>query len=202
MDTPSPTAVLRNAALELTVTVAGGGQVDVVLRDVAAGISWASGAYIYRAAQRVAEGDLHVAGLAAARCTVSGERLLIEGTLAGLEVRHEFHLPADRPLLEERLLLTNNGAEAVALSGFAFGLRRAIADNTGALLPDRAADRVAAVPFRHKASDPGEVDMDFGLADLLGRLGRVARVNWACSSTTRRRWSSACWRWRSSRAAA
>jgi len=199
MDTP-PSAVLRNAAFELSVTVRGEGQVQVELRDVAAGTVWAEGAYVYRAARRVAEGDLHVRGLKAARCSVSGDRLLIEGQLAGLDVAHEFHLPADRALLEERLTLTNNSGAAISLSGFAFGLRRAIADNVGAVLADRAGDRVAAVPFRHRASDPGEVDMDFSLADLMGRLGRVARVHFDTYQTgyvPTPVWASEGWAWSS-----
>ncbi len=199
MDT-SPSAVLRNAAFEIRVTGGDERPVQVELRDVAAGTVWADGAYIYRAARRVTDGDLHVAGLRAARCTVSGDGLLIEGQLAGLDVTHEFHLPADRPWLEERLSVTNPSGAAVALTGFAFGFQCAIADTVGQPLADRAKDRLQAVPFRHRATDPGDMDMDFSLADLMTRLGRVPRINfniYQIGYAPTPVWASEGWAWTS-----
>jgi len=96
----SPTFDLSNSAFQLSVTP--GAEVRVSLRDVAANTALAAGAYIYRAARRVPEGSLDVAGLQNARCTPSPERLLIEGQLAGLTVAHEFHLPLNQPWLEEQ----------------------------------------------------------------------------------------------------
>ena len=166
---------LSNAAFHLTVTL--GAEVQVGLRDVTAAAPLAEGAYIYRATRRVPEGVLQVTGLPDARCTATPERLLIEGRLAGLDLAHEFWLPASRPLLEERLRLTNTTSEPIRLSAFAFGFQRPIADQVGGLLPERADDRLVAIPFRHRATDPAEMDMDLGLADLLARLGRAPRVN-------------------------
>jgi hypothetical protein len=149
----------------------------IALRDAAADALLAEGAYIYRAGRRVPEGVLQAAGLQGARVSPSPERLLIEGQLAGLALSHEFYLPAARPLLEERLALTNTSAEPIQLSSFAFGLQRAIAGRVGQVLPERAADRLVAVPFRHKATDPAGMDMDLSPADLLARLGRVPRIH-------------------------
>src|SRR5579859_2783762 len=195
---PIPPVELSNAAFHLTVTP--GAEVQVSLRDVVANTLLADGAYIYRAARRVPEGSLQVAGLQNARVTVSPERLLIEGHLAGLAVAHEFFMPASRPWLEERLRLTNTTPEPIQLSSFAFGFQRAIANSVGQVLPERAADRLVAVPFRHRATDPAGMDMDLGLADLIARLGRAPRVNFdrfQYGYVPEPVWASEGWAWSS-----
>ena len=198
MDTTQASTDLSNAAFHLTVTT--GAAVRVSLRDVAANTGLAEGAYIYRAARTVPEGALHVNGLQGARVSAAPERLLITGQLAGLDVAHEIYLPAGRPLLEERLSLTNHSASTIRLSEFAFGFRQPVTDIVGQLLPGRAADRLVAIPFRHRAIDPAEMDMDFGLADLLGRLGRAPRVffdNYGTGYVPARVWASEGWAWTS-----
>ncbi len=202
-----PTFELDNAALHLTVTL--GAAVLVSVRDVAANAPVAEGAYIYRAARQVpdtppntqgAGGALHVSGLQHARCTPAPERLLIEGQLAGLEVAHEFYLPAGRTVLEERLRLTNHTGSPVALSQFAFGLRQPITNSVGRVLPGREHDRLVAIPFRHRATDPAEQDMDLSLADLLARQGRAPRVFFDAFQTgyvPAPVWASEGWAWSS-----
>ncbi|MCC7361251.1 MAG: hypothetical protein IT317_17330 [Anaerolineales bacterium] len=174
---PTASATLRNAAFELTAAVTAKNEVHLTLRDVAAGTTWAEGAYTYRLARAVPEGDLHAAGLTNPQVAVDGEALTVSGTLNGLRVTHTLRLPAAHAWLEEQLTLTNPGREAVRVTSFAFGFRRVIANVTGHVPADRAADRLAAVPFRHRATDPGAQDMDFSPADLLSQLNRAPRVN-------------------------
>lgn len=191
-------AELSNSTFYVSISL--GAEVKVSLRDIESNTVWAQGAYVYRAARKVPEGHVHMQGLHGVRCRQTDDRILIEGQLAGLDVVHEFYLPADRPLLEERLRLTNNTAGAICLSAFAFGFRRPIADKVGQLLPDRSDDRLVAIPFRHRATDPGDMDMDFGLADLMARLGRAPRVNFDALQTgyvPTAVWASEGWAWTS-----
>ena len=170
-------ATLRNAAFELAATLTAAAEVHLTLRDVTAGRVWAEGAYTYRLARAVPEGALHAAGLTSARLTVEGDTLTITGTLNGLHVTHPLRLPAEQPWLEEQFTLTNPGSAAERVTSFAFGFRRPIANITGHVSTELAADRVAAIPFRHRATDPGAQDMDFSLPELMAQLNRAPRVN-------------------------
>jgi hypothetical protein len=114
-------------------------------------------------------------GLVHPQVDVDGGTVNIRGTLAGLELERRLWLPPDRALLEERVSLVNNTREAVSLDRFACGMQRLIADQVGQVPGALVADRFVAVPFRHRASDPPEVDNDVSVADLLQYTGQEMR---------------------------
>ena len=97
---------LANAAYRLEATPAEGG-VHVVLFDKTMNLHVADGPYLYRAERQQGATKQKAAGLTNARITVAGDTLTIRGELAGLEIEHTFTLPADRPILEERIVLHN-----------------------------------------------------------------------------------------------
>ena len=73
--------------------------------------------------------------------------LTVRGKLLGLDVEQRFTAPADRPMLEERIVLKNSTAGTIALAEFEAGMQRRVADKAGNILPEFAADRLLAVPF-------------------------------------------------------
>ena len=125
---------------------------------------------------------------------MAGDNLTICGELAGLDLEHTFTLPADRPILEERIVLHNKTGEKIALSDFEAGLTRRVTDKSGRVLPELAADRVVAVPFRHRATDPKGYFNDFSMHDLVTRTGSETWLNKdqaAFTVPSRHRWSEA-----------
>ena len=135
---------------------------------------------------------------------VGGTTLTIRGKLLGLDVEHRFVLPTDRPVMEERVILKNNTNGRIALGDLEVGLQRRIAgrwrcpqrkglgtpekntpfaDAQGVapgvegLAPDLAADRLIAVPLRHRASDPKDRWDDFSFRDIATRPGREVSVD-------------------------
>ena len=95
------------------------------------------------------------------------------GSCSGLDVEHRFTLPTDRPVMEERVVLTNNTKKQIALGDLEIGMQRRIADLSGQPAADLAADRLIAVPLRHRANDPKDRWDDFSFQEVATRLGRV-----------------------------
>lgn len=188
----SERCVLENSSLRLEVELARGGTVGsapravltVRLADAATGTSRADGPYIYRATIPDEQGTivhegLHEPSMHRLGPDAGAGSVEIRGILAGLAVSHVFSLPADRPILEERLTLNNPGREPIRLAGLETGMTRVVADHVGAVPRDRADDRITAIPFLHRPDDPPDVDHAFGIAELLRRPGAEHRVNLA-----------------------
>jgi hypothetical protein len=165
---------LENAAYRLAVECAAG-QVRVTLDDRQSGLRVADGAYLYRA-QRQNDKET-CSGLKNAVASLDGRRLTIRGTLAGLNVEHVFDLPADRPILEERVTLYNKSDAPIALRDLHMGLVRTLTDGAGRILPELAEDRFVAVPFRARPDDLKPSYNDFSAADLIQKKGYEIRVN-------------------------
>lgn len=183
---------LSNAAYRLEVTPTNGG-VHVVLFDKVMNLRVADGPYLYRA-QRHGTPKQKSGVITDAKINIAGNKLTIRGWLAGIEIEHTFTLPADRPILEERIVLHNKTGELIALSGFEAGLTRRVTDKQGRVLPELAAARVVAVPFRHRAIDAKGHFNDFSIHDLVTQPGSESWVNQDLSFFTvpsRHRWSEA-----------
>ena len=114
---------LANAAYRLEATPANG-NVHVVLFDKTMNLPVADGPYLYRAERQRGATKQKAAGLTDAKIAVAGDKLTIRGELAGLELEHTFTLPADRPIMEERIVLHNKTGELIALTDFEAGLTR------------------------------------------------------------------------------
>ena len=183
----------RNAAYRLEATAADE-SVNVSLLDKTMNLRIADGPCLYRAERQQGATKQKAAGLTNAKIAVAGDTLTIHGELAGLEVEHTFTLPADRPILEERILLHNKTGELIALTDFEAGMTRRVTDKQGQVLPELAAARVVAVPFRHRATDPKGYFNDFSIHDLVTQPGSESWVTKDQATFTipsRHRWSEA-----------
>jgi hypothetical protein len=167
---------LANGAYRLIV-VCEGKHVRFRLRDLATEFDVADGDYVYRAARAHPEGILTSAHLTDAQASIRDDTLTITGHLAGLVLTHSIRLPLDRPILEEQIALCNQTAETVALSDLACGMTHVLTNEVGTILPELAADRFIAVPFRHLATDAADWDNDFDIRRLIDEPGRELRVN-------------------------
>ena len=164
-----------------------------MLFDKVMNLRVADGPYLYRA-QRHGTPKQKSGVITDAKINIAGNKLTIRGWLAGIEIEHTFTLPADRPILEERIVLHNKTGELIALSGFEAGLTRRVTDKQGRVLPELAAARVVAVPFRHRAIDAKGHFNDFSIHDLVTQPGSESWVNQDLSFFTvpsRHRWSEA-----------
>ena len=173
---PAPQWQLANDAYALTIRQSDG-QAHVTLHDKQMGCAIAGGPYVYRAARATADGLAVSTRLAGAAVRMESEAIVITGRLAGLDLEHRISLPVDRPILEERLTLSNPAAEPAALVQFACGFQRRITDEVAAILPELLADRLVAIPFRRRATDPAGRLNDFDLAYLLTHPGEEPRIN-------------------------
>ena len=166
---------LANAAYRLAVQCVMD-QVEVTLDDKQAGFRAADGPYFYRAQRRIDKQAATYYGLEGATVDVAGTRLTVRGRLAGVEVEHTFDLPADRPIMEERITVRNGGNTPVAIENFAAGMVRTVTDAAGKVLPEFEADRFVAVPFRAKPDEGKPNYNDFSTADLIDKKGYEIRV--------------------------
>ncbi len=167
--------VLANEAYRLVVRCTKD-EVVVGLDDRQMGLCLAQGAYLYRVERRGGEPSTACCGLRGASADVVGRRLTIRGKLAGLDVEHSFDLPADRPIMEERIVIHNRTGARVELSNLEMGFVRAIADKDGKVLPELARDRFVAIPFRAKPDDAKPHYNDFSTADLIHQKGYEVRI--------------------------
>jgi hypothetical protein len=178
-----------------------GSRLHARLVDRASGFALADGPYLWRMERSTEEGASVSEWILGPMLAAGPERLTITGRLSGLEVIHTFDLPAARPIMEERLVLRNAGTDTVRLRDFQSGFTRRITDHFGNVLAELASDRFAAVPFRHRAADPADVDMDMSFADLLRLSGREPRANEAplswpmWGSLPAPGWGSEGWAW-------
>ncbi len=162
---------LANSAYRLSIEPAGR-QIQVVLHDRAADFNLADGAYLYQAAQLNAEGELLFKGLEEMQIKPAGDKIILSGKLAGLELEHCLHLPRDNNWLEESIRLCNNTGTTISLSDFSCGMRRPLTNEVGHILPGLKNDRFQAIPFLHRPTDPADFDNDFDAAYLLDHTGR------------------------------
>ena len=175
---------LANAAYRLAVECVMD-KVEVTLDDKQMGFRVAEGPCVYRAQRRNDKQAVTYRGLEGVTVDVAGSRLTIRGKLAGLDVEHTFDLPADRPIMEERIAVHNGSDSPVALSEFEVGFVRPITDNAGKVLPELAGDRFVAVPFRAKPDDVKPTYNDFSTADLIDKKGYEIRVKFDLEVRTR-----------------
>jgi hypothetical protein len=135
--------------------------------------------------------------LEAPSITVDGQTLTIRGKLLGLDVEHRFTAAKERPILEERVVVHNSSNQLVALTDFEVGMQRRVADKDGNVLPEFAADRLVAVPFRHRAVDPKGKMQDYSLQEVVGQPGvelQMDGIQCPCERPSRHRVSEG-WAW-------
>jgi hypothetical protein len=159
---------IENDTYRVSFTKLDGG-VQVKVEDLAAKRNLADGPYYYYAVREGETDKAHTLENAAVS-TESG-KIVIRGSLAGLDVEQVLSLPPDRPVLEERIILRNGTPSSVALKEFEAGFTLRVTDAAGKILPELAGDRWAAVPFLRRAEDAKGVVYDFPLRVLLDQPG-------------------------------
>ena len=117
MSSSAAAETLANAAYRLEATPTKGG-IHVVLFDKTMNVPLADGPYLYRAERQQGAIKQKATRLTNAKITVAGDKLTIRGELAGLDVEHTFTLPADRPIMEEQILLHNKTRRIDCLDRF------------------------------------------------------------------------------------
>jgi hypothetical protein len=152
----APAVVVENAAYRLEVQCAESGVV-ARLTDATTNLEVANGQMVYQAS-----------GLALEHASARrvGERLVLTGRLGGLDVEHTFSLASEKSFMEERIVLTNRSGKRVALTNLEIGFTRRLTSGERA-----SADRWAAVPLRHRATDPKGHFEDFSTEEMLTRDG-------------------------------
>jgi hypothetical protein len=170
-----PKQVLANEAYRLAVQCTKA-EVLVRLEDRQMGLCLAQGAYLYRAERRGGKSSTAYCSLRDASAAVVGHRLTIRGKLAGLDLEHSFDLPAERPIMDERIVIHNGSGARVELSNLEMGFVRTIADKDGKVLPELVRDRFVALPFRVKSDDAKSQYNDFSTADLIHQKGYEVRI--------------------------
>ncbi len=161
---------VENAAYRLTVDVAPEG-LHAVLEDKRSGLRLADGPMVYRTDAAGHENPTILFQLAGPAVSVEPHRLIIRGTLTGLQVEHAFTLPPDKPVMDETLHLTNSTSGVVSLPDFECGFTRLLKNDNGGIPADLAGDRWVAVPHRKRAEDPKERFLDFSTADMADKPG-------------------------------
>jgi hypothetical protein len=166
---------LTTNTLSLEVTTRDG-QVWTKLQDLRTGKMLVDDAYIYRLTTVCPDGLLTWVDLRDASCEAEGDSIRVHGSIAGLRLCQTFTLSPKAPILEERLKLTNAGTAPVELRQIALGFQRCITDDAGRVLPELAGQRLTAIPFKHKASDPEGWDNSFTFDELLVKPGGEHRA--------------------------
>ena len=190
---------LSNDAYTIRVRLIGG-QVWVWLIDERMGFVLADEPYLYRATVPLAEGALVAIGLKEPAVAMRSGELEIGGELAGLAVRHVLRLPSTDPVMDEFISLSNGTGETIRLIEFTAGFQRRVGSGYGEIDAEVAEDRLAAVPLKHRATDPSDFDADFCLQDLIARPGSERRATdrpkaFAHGHVPSMQWSSEGWAW-------
>ena len=134
------------------------------------------GEYSYQAISPSPNGAQMARGLVSPSVHQQDGRLEIHGQIAGLTLVHCFKALSEGPFIEEQIFLTNPTQETIHLQDFSAGFRLAIGSEIGEVLPPFSEDRVTAIPFLHRPTDPPGWINRFTFSELLTTPGREYRV--------------------------
>jgi hypothetical protein len=106
-----------------------------------------------------------------------------------------------RGILDEQIVLHKSTDARIELTCPALGMTHTVSDEVGRILSNLQADRLVAIPFRYRPTDPAGVDVDPKLADLIRMPGREHRANRGPLSWPQyghvpsMQWASKGWAW-------
>ena len=190
------TVELANQGYSLSLSLAEG-QLRATLTDRTSATVWSEARYFYSLQVRHDDGVLDCRLLRDVSLIQEKEALVVTGRLGELTLRQRWELPVERPWLDEFITLTNGGDSPVTVMGTEFGFLRRVADTVGRVEPELAGERLVAIPFRKRPTDPKDWVNDHPLTDLLTLAGREPR----CDADQRfgylasRHWCSEAWAW-------
>lgn len=140
------------------------------------GRMWSETAYRYHAVVEGPDGTVRRVGLTGVRADLRGETLTVEGSLGGLHLVQRFQ-PAGPEALEESVRITNTTPATLRVHELELGFERRLTDAVARVLSDVEGDRVAAVPFRIRPTDPAGRVNDWSIAELRSAPGHDQRID-------------------------
>jgi hypothetical protein len=185
-----------NKAYSLSLALAG----DVLqarLTDRITQTIWAEGPYRHSLQVRHPDGVLDGRVLRDAALRRDDRGLVLTARIGGLTLEQRWDLPTDQAWMEETIRLTNEGDAAITVTEIECGFLRHVADGVGRLDGGCEGERLVAIPFRKRPTDPAGWVNDHGLGDLLRLAGREPR----CDAEQHfgflpsRHWCSEAWAW-------
>jgi len=147
------------------------------LLDSITNFPWCEAPYYYRIHTPATQGTLIHEHLQNFSITQLPRTLEITGRLAGLLVRHRFHIPSAKDCVHEDITIRNDSDQCIAISHLEMGLQRRITDSVGRALSELSNDRLAAIPFRIRPTDPPGFLNDFSIDDLVKSRGGEPRID-------------------------
>lgn len=191
---------ISNSAYRLTVSV-DDQTPKITLYDLAMGFSWSDAPYVYSLSIPMDDGFRIFRKLESVSLEKEDHAVTVTGILAGLEIKHRFELPADKPVMEEKITLCNLSSKTIGIKDIEFGFQCRVTSVIGNVLPEFTADRVVAIPFRVRATDPAGSLVsylnDFSISELTRQSGGEFRVapNQNCGNMPSRHRYSEGWAW-------
>ncbi len=169
--TPEQTCTIENSAYRLSVTNLKTA-IHVKFYDKLTNRLWSDSKYLYRAARSCEAGKKYYDKLGSIKVEKSDDTIKINARFVALELEQSFNLPHDKPVMNENLKLCNRSGVYARLLDFEAGFIRNVADAGGKILSNLKNDRLVAVPFRHRATDPPHHDNDYSIAQILNTNGK------------------------------
>jgi hypothetical protein len=162
----------ENQAIELNLDIHAD-RLRARLVEKGTGDTWADGPYHWSLQVQHPDGVLDCRQLRDARLEQDAGALTLHARIGGLLLKQRWALPADQPWMEETVRLANDGDAPVAVMGIECGFLRHVADGVGRLDDGCDDERLVAVPFRKRPTDPADWVNDHSLQDILA-LGEAS----------------------------
>jgi hypothetical protein len=157
-----PGGEVRNHTFSLSLSPRDGLR-NTRLVHIPSGLRLAAGDYSYSFGRPKFRGSSILHG-ADGSITVSLQGTAIEGWL---EVLHEFHLPAERPWVEEQIMLTNHGTSPLDISSGRCGFVLPISISERQATGEWGDFKLTAIPYRREPNGYRRQYADFSLGQLL-----------------------------------
>ena len=187
---------LGNEGFLLTLTLTDS-TIVATLDDKTSQLRLADGPLVYRYDSAGHENVESVFQLSAPSIQRKDNRLIVNGRLGAVDLKHTFMLPDGSSLMEENITLTNHTGHLISLPDFEAGFTRSVMNGSGGVAELLENDRWVAVPFRERPDDPSEFVHDFSFYDLISTKGSEPHPNsrqWVNPAPSRHRWSEG-WAW-------
>ncbi|HEY3330677.1 MAG TPA: hypothetical protein VGK19_11685 [Capsulimonadaceae bacterium] len=186
----------QNASFCIKLTIEDG-PAHASLIDLVAAEEWSDAPYFDRARIIVNGGVMEWNHLADASVIATGNGVELSGNLGPLRVAHNWTCP-ETGGIDETITVANIGNDTVIVESFECGFLRVIADSIARVHPDLATDRLIAIPFRKRPTDPDDYVNDHAITSLLTLAGRTPNCNdsMGYGFPPSRHWQSEAWAWR------
>ncbi|MGC8667696.1 MAG: discoidin domain-containing protein [Chthonomonadales bacterium] len=166
----------QNQGFRLTMRVVRG-SVHARLEILQGGFIAAEGPMVYRAQISGPEGKAVSVGLQNPELRSEPGRIVVQGMLGSVRMIQTFDLPQGLQQMEERIVLRNTSPHPARFTDLEVSFQRPVVDQDGHSLAGLTGDRFAAVPLRHRATDPKGFQNDFSLDELFAQPGWYPQID-------------------------